>query len=80
MKDDVADRYLALAEDVGEKLAGEHADPCPLSHVGKTIRNAARELRVEHALAAGAGPAQVATDAYRQGWDNIFGKRVVGQA
>lgn len=26
------------------------------------------------------GPAQVATDNYRRGWDNIFGNKTVGQA
>jgi hypothetical protein len=26
------------------------------------------------------GPAKVATDAYRNGWDGIFGKRTVGEA
>lgn len=26
------------------------------------------------------GPAQVATDEYRDGWDRIFGQRAVGQA
>lgn len=30
--------------------------------------------------AAGSGPAQVATDDYRRGWDNIFGNKTVGQA
>jgi hypothetical protein len=81
MKDDVVDKYLALAETAGDKLSREHDDPCPLAHAGKTLREVARELRVEMALAAGSGPAQVATDAYRQGWDNIFGgKRSVGQA
>lgn len=26
------------------------------------------------------GPAKVTSDAYRAGWDNIFGKKVVGEA
>lgn len=29
---------------------------------------------------AGSGPCQVSSDAYRKGWDGIFGKKIVGQA
>ena len=31
-------------------------------------------------MLGGAGPAQVATTAYRNGWTNVFGKQEVGRA
>ena len=51
---------------------GDHSEDCP---VGQAIRAA------KAACAAGSGPAQVATPAYRTHWDSIFGARQeVGQA
>lgn len=34
----------------------------------------------EHKGAPAKGPAKVTTDAYREGWEGIFGQRTVGQA
>jgi hypothetical protein len=41
-----------------------------------------RRIRaIRRELGAGDGPAQVASDAYRTGWEGIFGKRPpIGQA
>ena len=63
-------------EEVGEALIAQHGERCGLHHVGHAMVGAANKIR-----ATSGGPAQVATDAYRQNWDTIFGGRVaVGQA
>ena len=36
--------------------------------------------RMEAAAAAPKGPAKVNSAAYKSGWDNVFGKQVVGEA
>ena len=54
------------------KLASEHAPTCAVNRFA---------TKVADALAAGDGPAQVATEAYRTGWEGIFGaKERVGEA
>ena len=74
MKDDdkktleeVAKRADACAED--------HEEHCYMHHAFRSIAKNAR------AMAAGDGPAQVTTPAYRSNYETIFGKRVdAGQA
>lgn len=39
------------------------------------------EVENEYSMSEGlSGPAQVSTEAYREGWDRIFGAKTVGQA
>ncbi len=76
MNDDERKRLLERAAHLAGRVATGHPDPCP---VGKLARDVVRAVRRE--LAGGDGPAQVASDAYRDGWDTLFGKKqVVGQA
>ena len=46
------------------KIASEHRPECAVNRFATTVADA---------LAAGDGPAQVATEAYRTGWEGIFG-------
>lgn len=58
-----------------EAEASKHEEGCYLKDAFKSIGARAR------AMAAGDGPAQVATPQYRENFETIFGKRVVaGQA
>ena len=72
-KETVAD-FLDFAADRHEEE--EHEDEsCPISD---GVRRVSARLRSDM---TSAGPAQVATTAYRSGWDGIFGKKQeVGQA
>jgi hypothetical protein len=50
-------------------------------HDGKwTIHESIAELKGGQSLKAGAGPAQVATEEYRESWERTFGKQRVGLA
>lgn len=52
-------------------------EPIPENHVCLSPESGTPFLRAEfRTLAGGDGPAQVATDAYRTGWDRIFGKKI----
>lgn len=67
---------LEVVAEIGDRVAERHGDTCP---VGVAAREFSASARRE--LAAGDGPAQVATEAYRKHWEGIFGKRPeVGQA
>lgn len=58
-----------------------HGPDCPVT---KAFREVAEEMigkAGEEANSENAGPAKYNSKAYRQGWDNIFGKKTeVGQA
>lgn len=59
-----------------DKAATEHVEGCPVREIAKRVGDRARAM-----LAAGDGPAQVATESYRAGWEGVFGKKTeVGQA
>jgi hypothetical protein len=73
-----ADHTLSL----GEMHPLEHGKPIPED--ANLIRNDNGVLRVGPSIremkAAGNGPAQVATQEYRDSWERTFGKPHVGQA
>ena len=52
-----------------------HRGPGPVYDVEVLYEHAARAAEEE-----GSGPAMVNSEAYRTGWDQIFGSRTVGQA
>ena len=64
--------------------AAEHADhECSTTVVGNLVADICDQARENYvrAVRAGSGPAQVATDAYRQNYETFFGKKtVVGEA
>jgi len=77
-KDDLI-KALKNTEKVADDIAKEHGEDCPIGEAARTIRDGCRDAH--EVLAAGHGPAQVATDNYRRNWDGIFGaKQAWGQA
>jgi hypothetical protein len=75
MKDDHR-KALEAAAERAEEGARQHSDACG---AGKLLRSVAASAR--QALAGGSGPAQVATEAYREHWETLFGKKMApGQA
>jgi len=69
-------RALEAAADLADRAAETHRPTCG---AGKILRATGEAIRAS--LAVGWGPAQVATPAYRENWDTLFGKRqTVGQA
>ena len=80
MTKDEALEVLRHVEEMGDGIAKEHkGHECSVEEVGQTIRDGCRAAY--EVLAAGNGPAQVATDTYRRNWDGIFGaKQTHGQA
>jgi hypothetical protein len=69
-------RALEAAADLADREADTHRPTCG---AGKFLRAAGEAIRAS--LAGGSGPAQVATPAYRENWDTLFGKKqTVGQA
>ena len=69
-------KQLEAAASAADRIAAEHRPTCGTA---KLMRAASDALR--NALATNKGPAQVATPAYRENWDTLFGKRhPVGQA
>jgi|GEM_PF-2202509 len=75
--DDDRRKALEAAARAADAVADEHLPTCDAAVLMRAIGSSARA-----ALAAtGRGPAQVATPAYRDNWDTLFGKgQVVGQA
>lgn len=69
-----------LAETVDE-AADHHEDhDCGVTPLLRDVGAALRQVGGEMRKAAGEGPAQVASHAYRKGWEGIFGKKQpVGQ-
>ncbi len=67
-------QVLKDGEDVGDAITQEHQDHnCPVGEAARILRDGCGiAYRV---LAAGNGPAQVATDNYRRNWDGIFGAK-----
>jgi hypothetical protein len=60
--------------------AAEHHEECEVGQIFREFADAIDGREADNA-ASGAGPAQVATAAYREHYDTIFGKKqVVGQA
>ena len=58
-----------------------HGPTCPVTEAFREITDEMVGRAGEEADATNSGPAKFATNAYRQGWDNIFGKKQeVGQA
>lgn len=55
--------------------SGQGTSVAMLRHMGGPEYEVKEEIRF-----TGKGPAQVSSDAYRKGWDGIFGKKTVGQA
>lgn len=77
-KDDLRNT-LEFAEAVTSMVSSAHPHPCATGEVARSMNQSVR--RQLSALAAGDGPAQVASHAYRQGWETIFGKKqTVGEA
>ena len=69
-------RLLERVAPLVDRLADDHPEPCP---VGELARGVGRAIRRE--LGGGDGPAQVASEQYRENFETIFGKRVEpGQA
>ena len=58
---------------IADSVAREHRHHCPVGHIARAVRDVCIDARER--LAAGSGPAQVATDQYRANWDNIFGNK-----
>ncbi len=72
-------KALQNTEQVASTIAEQHGDDCPIGEAARVIRDGCRDAR--ETLAAGKGPAQVATDTYRRNWEGIFGaKSSWGQA
>ena len=69
------DRYILLEHTHDQNGACNlEVHPPDCSHTAAAVANLRqRGLVPTHAVRS--GPAQVATDAYRQGWDTIFGGR-----
>jgi hypothetical protein len=64
---------------MAHSITEDHNHGCPVGQVARIVRDACIDAR--ESLAAGSGPAQVATDDYRRNWDTIFGaKQSWGQA
>jgi len=77
-KDDLI-KALMTTEKVADDIASQHSDDCFIGEAARTIRDSCRDAH--QILAAGSGPAQVATENYRRNWDGIFGaKSSWGQA
>ena len=72
-------KMLETAAQSADRIADSHSPTCGTGQLMRLIGDSARA-----ALGGGAarsGPAQVATEAYRQNWDTLFGsKQTVGQA
>ncbi len=86
MKDERDRLYDALkqTEGIAEEVAQAHGDGCIVhqmaEHVGSACHGLAHQIAPERPCTA-SGPVQVATQAYRDGWETIFGKRISpGQA
>lgn len=67
------DKALEAYERIADAVSEDHDHDCPTGDIARTVGAACRGAR--ELLAAGSGPAQVATNAYRSGWDNVFGNR-----
>lgn len=78
MSDDGQKKRLEAVADAVDRAADEHSDhprPCDSTAILRQLSGSIR------ASATGSGPPQVATAAYRAGWDTLFGgKQPVGQA
>jgi len=62
------------------RAASEHREDCGVGQIFRQFADALEGRDAESAASAG-GPAQVATAAYRNNFETIFGqKQVVGQA
>lgn len=72
------EQVLIATEVIADVVAKQHDECCDIGAIARVIRKEAREAR--ESMAAGNGPAQVATDEYRRNYDTIFGKRPFGQA
>lgn len=72
-------KMLEVVAQAAENTAREHQPSCGTAKLMKIIGDAARGALGSES--ARSGPAQVATEAYRQNWDTLFGsKQTVGQA
>lgn len=70
-------RLLEAAARAADKIADEHRPACGTAQLMRAVSSAARNA----AAGASKGPSQVATPAYRENWDTLFGKKQpVGQA
>jgi len=66
-------KVLEQVAQLAEREAKAHDDGCVIGDAFKKIASAVRE--------EANGPAQVATPAYRNGWENVFGQKMpIGQA
>lgn len=78
MSDDKKKEHPVAA--VLRREAAMHEDECPAKALFTEFADAIDGRESENAATSG-GPAQVATETYRNNFDTIFGKRqVVGQA
>lgn len=69
-------KMLEVVAQAAENTARDHRPTCGTAKLMTHISEAARR-----ALGASKGPAQVATDQYRENWETLFGKKqTVGQA
>jgi hypothetical protein len=75
-------RHTANHEpELGEIVSSEEGRPMPdNAHLLTKEDGVIRVGPSVEELKAGSGPAQVATPAYRDSWDRVFGKQTVGQA
>jgi hypothetical protein len=64
------------------RVAEQHDHGCPIGSVAREVRNGCHEvIETLQEFAGGKGPPQVSNNAYRRGWETIFGKaKEVGQA
>ena len=69
-------RALEAVAQAADRIADEHRPTCGTAQLMRAVSQAVRG-----AAGQSKGPAQVATPAYRDNWETLFGKRQpVGQA
>lgn len=77
MSGDDEKKMLEATARMADRIAAEHAPTCGTAKLMRVVGDAARNTLA----AVHKGPAQVATPAYREHWETLFGKKqTVGQA
>ena len=70
-------KMLETVAQAADRIAAEHKPTCGTAQLMRLVGDAARNTLA----AVHKGPAQVATPAYREHWETLFGKQqTVGQA